>query len=89
MTVTYLSPEEVADRLPICLDTVYKKLQQGRMPGYKVGVKWVVLSTELEEWVKAQPRPRQRHEDPMPAPRRSRFREKVVSLETERARRSA
>ncbi|MBI4004060.1 MAG: helix-turn-helix domain-containing protein [Candidatus Omnitrophica bacterium] len=47
----YLTVEDVAKRFGINVTTVYRLVQQGKLPAFKVGNQWRVSETRLEEWV--------------------------------------
>jgi len=47
----YLTIEDVAKRFGINATTVYRLVQQGRLPAFKIGNQWRVSETRLEEWV--------------------------------------
>jgi hypothetical protein len=52
--VTYLTPEEAADRLPFGnADWVRAQLRTGRLRGSKVGGRWVTDQDAIDEMVKA------------------------------------
>ena len=48
---TYLTVEEVARRFGVNVTTVYRLVQQGRLPAFKIGNQWRFSETRLEEWV--------------------------------------
>jgi excisionase family DNA binding protein len=52
MEDTYLTPEEVAQRLQLHVQTVKRLLRQGKMPGYKIEGSWRVYPEELRDWLK-------------------------------------
>ena len=47
----YLNVEDVAKRFGITVTTVYRLVQQGRLPAFKVGHQWRFSEARLEEWV--------------------------------------
>jgi excisionase family DNA binding protein len=47
----YLTVEDVAKRFGVNVTTVYRLVQQGKLPAFKVGNQWRVSETRLEEWV--------------------------------------
>jgi len=49
---SYLTVEEVAKRFGVNATTVYRLVQQGRLPAFKVGNQWRFGEERLEEWVK-------------------------------------
>lgn len=50
-----LSPEEVAARLRLSRRTVIVWLQQGRLPGIKVGSRWRIRADDLDAFVEPGP----------------------------------
>jgi len=51
MAKPYLTVEDVAKRFGVNPTTVYRLVQQGRLPGFKVGNQWRFSEIRLEEWV--------------------------------------
>lgn len=51
---THLTVEELAQVLGVAAPTAYKWLQQGNVPGYKVGRSWVVVRDEVKDFLAAQ-----------------------------------
>ena len=47
----YLTVDEVARRFGINVTTVYRLVQQGKLPAFKIGNQWRFSETRLEEWV--------------------------------------
>lgn len=47
----YLTVEDVAKRFGINVTTVYRLVQQGKLPAFKIGNQWRFSETRLEEWV--------------------------------------
>ena len=47
----YLTVEDVAKRFGINVTTVYRLVQQGRLPAFKIGNQWRVSDIRLHEWV--------------------------------------
>ena len=47
----YLTVEEVAKRFGVNATTVYRLVQKGRLPAFKVGNQWRFSETRLEAWV--------------------------------------
>ena len=47
----YLTVEDVAKRFGINVTTVYRLVQQGKLPAFKIGNQWRVSETRLDEWV--------------------------------------
>jgi excisionase family DNA binding protein len=54
---TFLTPEETAEYTTLKKDYVYDLLERGKMPGSKVGSRWIITRTEVEAWVKAHAKP--------------------------------
>ncbi len=48
----WLSVEEVAYYLGVKRDTVYKWIEDKRMPAHKVGRLWKFKRSEVDQWVK-------------------------------------
>jgi excisionase family DNA binding protein len=55
----WLSVDEIAAYLGIKRDTVYKWIDQKRMPAHRVGRLWKFKKEEVDRWVHVQPK---RHE---------------------------
>lgn len=51
MDKSYLNVEEVAKRFGVNPTTVYRLVQRGLLPGFKVGVQWRFSRDMLESWV--------------------------------------
>lgn len=49
----WLTAEEVAERLKVSLDLVYKLIKRKNLPAHKVGRSWRFSRVELDAWVKA------------------------------------
>ena len=47
----YLTIEDVARRFRVNTTTVYRLVEQGRLPGFKVGNQWRFRETRLDEWI--------------------------------------
>lgn len=47
----YLTVEEVAKRFGVNVTTVYRLVQRGRLPAFKVGNQWRFSELRLAEWV--------------------------------------
>jgi len=45
--------EELAEYLKISRSTLYKLLQDGKLPGQKVGKRWRFHQDAIDEWVKS------------------------------------
>jgi acetyl-CoA synthetase len=52
MSETVYTPNEVAKRLKVDRDTIYKLLQDGELKGKKVGRLWRVSDSNLNEYLK-------------------------------------
>ena len=48
---TYLTVDEVARRFGVNVTTVYRLVQRGRLPAFKIGNQWRFSAVRLEEWV--------------------------------------
>ena len=47
----YLTVEEVARRFGVNVTTVYRLVQRGKLPAFKIGNQWRFSDRRLEEWV--------------------------------------
>lgn len=56
MDSEFLTAEEVAEYLRLPLSTVYKLVQDKRLPGFKVGKHWRFRREAFQEWIKVQER---------------------------------
>jgi len=45
-----LTPKEVAERLGVGPKAVYALLEQGILPGIRVGKRWLITRNAYEEW---------------------------------------
>jgi excisionase family DNA binding protein len=54
MDSEFLTAEEVAEYLRLPLSTVYKLVQDKRLPGFKVGKHWRFRREAIQEWIKQQ-----------------------------------
>lgn len=54
MDSEFLTAEEVAEYLRLPLSTVYKLVQDKRLPGFKVGKHWRFRREAFQEWIKQQ-----------------------------------
>ena len=54
MNAEFLTAEEVAEYLRLPLSTVYKLVQDKRLPGFKVGKHWRFRRETFEQWIKTQ-----------------------------------
>ncbi len=52
----YLNVDEVARRFKVNVTTVYRLVQQGKLPAFKVGNQWRFREDRLEEWAESQER---------------------------------
>jgi excisionase family DNA binding protein len=48
-----LTANEVSEYLRIPQSTVYKLVQEGKIPGFKVGRHWRFRKTVVQDWIKA------------------------------------
>jgi len=48
----WLSVDEISTYLGVKRDTVYKWLEQKKMPGHKIGRLWKFKKDEIDAWVK-------------------------------------
>lgn len=48
---SYLTIEDVAKRFGVNVTTVYRLVQHGKLPAFKIGNQWRFSETRLEEWV--------------------------------------
>ena len=46
----YLTVEEVAERFGVTPTTIYRLVQRGRLPGFKVGNQWRFSQGRLDQW---------------------------------------
>ena len=54
MDSEFLTAEEVAECLRLPLSTVYKLVQDKKLPGFKVGKHWRFRRETFEQWIKTQ-----------------------------------
>ena len=47
----YLTVEDVAKRFGVNITTVYRLVQRGKLPAFKIGNQWRFSERRLEEWV--------------------------------------
>lgn len=47
----YLTVDDVAKRFSVNVTTIYRLVQRGKLPAFKVGSQWRFSKTRLEEWV--------------------------------------
>jgi len=50
----FLTAEEVAEYLRLPLSTVYKLVQDKKLPGFKVGKHWRFRREAFQEWIEQQ-----------------------------------
>ena len=50
-TNDYLTVDEVARRFGVNVTTVYRLVQRGKLPAFKVGSQWRFRHSRLEEWI--------------------------------------
>ena len=48
----WLSVDEIGEYLGIKRDTVYKWINEKKMPGHKIGRLWKFKTTEVDQWVR-------------------------------------
>ena len=51
MTNQYLTVGEVAKRFGVNATTVYRLVQRGKLPAFKIGKQWRFSERRLDEWV--------------------------------------
>jgi excisionase family DNA binding protein len=51
MDSEFLTAEEVAEYLRLPLSTVYKLVQDKRLPGFKVGKHWRFRKETIQRWI--------------------------------------
>ena len=51
MDSEFLTAEEVAEYLRLPLSTVYKLVQDKRLPGFKVGKHWRFRKETIKKWI--------------------------------------
>jgi len=49
----WLTVQEVADYLKLGKTKVYQYVQNGRIPGYKVGGQWRFQRDEIDQWIRS------------------------------------
>ncbi len=49
-----LTIKEVADYLKLTERTLYRLVQEGKIPGFKVGSSWRFKRVDIERWIEAQ-----------------------------------
>ena len=53
---SFLTPQEVSDRLRVSVHTVRRWIKAGSLPAYKVGRVWRIREAELDKWLSQQKR---------------------------------
>ena len=51
---SYLTLREVAELLKLSEKTIYRLVQQGDIPAFKVGGSWRFRASDIEEWIEGQ-----------------------------------
>lgn len=51
----YYTPQEIADKLKMNKHTIYKYLREGKIKGVKVGNKYRVAESDLQEFLEDNP----------------------------------
>lgn len=54
MSETTLTIKEVAEYLSVTERTIYRLLQERKLPAFKVGGSWRFVQADLDNWIKAQ-----------------------------------
>jgi excisionase family DNA binding protein len=47
----YLTVDDVARRFGVNVTTVYRLVQRGKLPAFKIGKQWRFSERRLDEWV--------------------------------------
>ena len=47
----WLTVEQIAAHLQVSKESIYRWLEKGKIPAYRVGKQWRFLKTEVDEWV--------------------------------------
>ena len=47
----YLTVEEVAKRFDVNVTTIYRLVERGKLPAFKIGNQWRFRESRLEEWI--------------------------------------
>lgn len=50
----WLTLEQIAEYLQMSTSSIYKMVQKGKIPAYKVGRQWRFKKKEIDEWIKSQ-----------------------------------
>ena len=48
---SFLTIQDVADRFGVNVTTVYRLVQRGKLPAFKIGNQWRFSAARLDEWV--------------------------------------
>ena len=48
----WLTVEEICEYLSVGKDTIYKWIDQRKMPAHKVGRRWMFQKSEVDHWIK-------------------------------------
>jgi excisionase family DNA binding protein len=51
MEKPFLTVEEVAKRFGVNVTTIYRLVQRGKIPAFKIGNQWRFRAQRLEEWI--------------------------------------
>ncbi len=46
-----LSPEQIAKMLGVCSDNVIARIKEGKLKGFRMGKRWIVLYKNLQEYI--------------------------------------
>lgn len=49
----WMTVSEVADYLKLGKTKIYQYVQQGKIPGYKIGGQWRFNRTEIDQWIRS------------------------------------
>jgi excisionase family DNA binding protein len=52
MSQPWFSVREIAFHLGVSKETIYRWLERGKIPAYKVGKQWKFKTDEVDKWVK-------------------------------------
>jgi len=50
----YYTPQELAEKLRVSLDTIYRDLNAKRIPAVRVGRQWRIPRDRFEDWEREQ-----------------------------------
>ena len=48
----WLTVEEICDYLQVTKDTIYKWISTRAMPAHKVGKRWMLQKSEVDQWIR-------------------------------------